>query len=122
MTQTIESTPRLNEDAAAEVLAANLRVLRGCIGADGTPDNPGDQLVEILREELDAALRSIGIDTNAGDDADMPISLLIADCCTFMAKALFVSMTESPQRAVDGITPLLDDLRTQVKSRASAST
>jgi hypothetical protein len=116
VTQTLESTPRLNENAAAEVLAANLRVVRGCIVADGTPDNPGDQLVEILREDLDAVLRPTIID----DDADEPISLLIADCCSFMAKAMFVSMTQAPQCAVDRIAPLIDDLRTQVLTHVDA--
>ena len=47
---------------AAQIVAANLRVIRDCRDVEISPDEPGDHVVEILRDDVDSAIaREIAI-------------------------------------------------------------
>jgi hypothetical protein len=114
MTQTLES-PQFNAAMAAQTVAANLRVIRGCRDVEISPDEPGDHVVEILRDDIDSAIaRAIAAESPEGE-----LELMIADCCDFTAKAMFLSMTEPPQRAVERITELASELRDNLRERAA---
>jgi hypothetical protein len=49
-------SPQLNAAMAAQIVAANLHVIRDGRDVEIIPDEPGDHVVEILRDDIDNAI------------------------------------------------------------------
>lgn len=115
MTAPLESTPQLDERNACAILAEQLSAIvqREKPGSVEAP-YPGDAIAYLTEWETDTALRA-ALTSKEEDALEGTGTQIVMHCCEAAARAMFISLTEPPQRAIARISEIVQQLKESLR-------